>query len=246
MALEYVAGPTEHPERDWPADLPPPPLTLQAWVECDGPLPEALAVDLGLKLGGAVGAMHAAGVLHGDVQPLNVLLDGAGRPVLINHGLARPLRPGIGPPPTPTGRMASIYYAAPEVRSNPAGTEPRLDVYSLAATLIYALTGRQPEFCPEERIPAGVRGVLLQATSRDPARAPSASAFLAALANSGLPVPLRPPEAPAAAEPPRPAGPDSLVIKRRRPAGDALPPSPPGVRIIRRRPGVSEPSGGNP
>jgi serine/threonine protein kinase len=245
LVMEYVAGPAGLTEPGWPDDLPPPPLSLQQRVDRNGVLTDRQVADLGVKLGSAVEAMHAAGVLHGDIKPLNVLLDGSGQPVLIDLGLARPLHPDAAAPPAPPSRIVSIYYAAPEVRTNPACTDPRVDVYALGGTLIYALTRQHPEFCPAERIPAGLRAVLLQAVARKPeARYPSAAAFSAALANAlAGPAPAQPPAPAAPPLPPPAAVTSSLVIKGHRPAGTAgtAAPSPTGIRIRGRRPGPQQP-----
>jgi hypothetical protein len=59
----------------------------------DGPLPPRQAAHLGAQLAAALAALHAAGVVHGDVKPGNVLVAPDGTPKLTDFGLARPHAP---------------------------------------------------------------------------------------------------------------------------------------------------------
>jgi serine/threonine-protein kinase len=82
-------------------------------------------------------ALHAAGIVHGDVKPSNVLLKRAGNAKVIDIGSAIDLR-GEGP-----RRMWSPAYAAPEVLRG-AGSTPQSDLASLGYVLVAMLAGRPP------------------------------------------------------------------------------------------------------
>jgi serine/threonine protein kinase len=228
LAMEYIPGPPP-PPIGWPNGLPDPPLSLQRRTDDRTRLTAEWAIDLGLKLAGAVATLHARGIVHGDIKPHNVLCDPTGEPILIDFGLARPVRPsGVE---ARSVRAATVHYAAPELQTDPDTADPRADVYSLAGTLVYALTGRLPAFCPADQIPEQVRDVLTRATSRDPADRPvGVMAFATALADCRTGRPAAP--APSPATP----GVGGLIV-RRRPA--VAPPGPSGMRI-RRRPGTPE------
>ena len=108
-----------------------------------GRVPEADAVKLITQLAQALHYAHAAGVIHRDVKPDNVLLTRDGRVKLTDFGLAKELdadeeltrqAAGLGTP----------NYMAPEQFYNARGADARCDVYSLAATLYHLLTGRPP------------------------------------------------------------------------------------------------------
>src|SRR3569833_1136345 len=113
--------------------------TLGQIVRTDGPLTPARAAAVGLWLLSAPRTAHAAGVLHRDVKPSNVIV-GDDRVVLGDFGIARIegddelTESGIV--------MGAPSYTAPErARGEPA--VPASDLWSLGATLFYAVEGRR-------------------------------------------------------------------------------------------------------
>lgn len=105
-----------------------------------GGLGPALVRRMGLELLGALDAAHAAGVIHRDVKPTNVLFDATGGAKLADFGAAHLLDFGG----TQTGGfIGTLGYLAPEqVSGAPIG--PAADLYALGVTLFEALTGRAP------------------------------------------------------------------------------------------------------
>jgi serine/threonine protein kinase len=100
------------------------------------------AIGLLRGVGAALDHAHSVGVLHGDVNPANVMLGYNDTPLLGDFGLARLLQPDPSPGSTavPSGDPA---YMAPE-RVNGSAVGPAADNYSFAAMAYELLTGRVP------------------------------------------------------------------------------------------------------
>jgi peptidoglycan hydrolase-like protein with peptidoglycan-binding domain len=113
---------------------------LEDRVKQEGPLPPAgVQAILGPLLAG-LHKVHEAGFLHRDIKPANIMLDGDGKPTLIDFGAARAAMADR------TKTMTAIFtpgYAAPEQFTS-AKQGPWTDIYGLSATLHYAITGRAP------------------------------------------------------------------------------------------------------
>ncbi|MDH4077385.1 MAG: protein kinase, partial [Acidimicrobiia bacterium] len=105
-----------------------------------GPLGAAEVIDIGAKIAKALAVAHAAGVVHRDVKPGNILVTVWGVPALADFGIARV----EGGQQTATGQVtASLAHAAPEVLEGGVPT-PSSDLYSLGSTLFELFTGYPP------------------------------------------------------------------------------------------------------
>jgi hypothetical protein len=159
-----------------------------------GPMGWVAAMDIGVKLAGALESAHRAGVLHRDVKPGNVMLSRYGDCKLGDFGIARM----EGGSETQSGVVvASWAHAPPEVVG---GGRPSAvsDVYSLASTLFTLIDGRSPFGLdrPESTlalmasivrdpvrplrgdVPEPVERVIREGLAKDPADRPaSAAAF---------------------------------------------------------------------
>ncbi|WP_396454211.1 serine/threonine-protein kinase, partial [Actinomadura sp.] len=131
---------------------------LDKVISREGPLPPARVAAIGLDLLDALGAAHAAGVVHRDVKPGNVLM-APGRAVLTDFGIAT-----VAGDETLTQAGAIIgspAYVAPEQARHQKAT-PASDLWSLGATLYAAVEGRPPFGRPD------VWGVMAAVLSDEP------------------------------------------------------------------------------
>ena len=154
----------------------------------DGPLSPARAAAMGMTLLEALGSAHAAGVVHRDVKPGNILVTPEGRGVLTDFGIATLHG---DPRLTQAGMvMGTPGFCAPErIRGEPAS--PASDLWSLGATLYAAVEGRGPfegqgsamavlasivHADPPPATRAGLlEPVILALMKRDPAARPNAT-----------------------------------------------------------------------
>ncbi|WP_433206087.1 protein kinase domain-containing protein [Dactylosporangium sp. CS-047395] len=150
-----------------------------------GPLPLREALLVAAEIADGVAELHAAGVLHRDVKPSNVLFQpapGRDRVLVTDLGLAKALANASGF----TVAAGTPGYAAPEQRRPGAGLDVRSDVYGIGATLHHMLLGRPPGTGagPRSRLalPPVVDEIVRRALHPDPRRRwPSASALSGAL-----------------------------------------------------------------
>jgi Protein kinase domain len=170
--------------------------TLEAMVRSRGPLSGPGLRRLAYGTAEALTAIHAAGVVHRDLKPGNVMLTDD-RPVVIDFGIAQsPDATRL----TQTGLvMGTPGYLAPEVIEGQPSS-PASDVHSWGATMAYAATGRAPYGGGGDSyqtifyrivsgradlsgVPAPLVPLVSAALSRDPAHRPSA-AWLSAQASA--------------------------------------------------------------
>ncbi len=150
IAMRYVAG-----------------SDLSQRIAREGRLAPERAVALIAQVANGLDAIHAAGLVHRDVKPANVLLsggEGADHAYITDFGVARNVATQSGL--TQTGRfVGTLDYVAPEQISGGA-IDARVDVYALGCLLFKLLTGEVP-------FPREGEAARLYAHLNDPAPAPS-------------------------------------------------------------------------
>ena len=215
--------------------------SLDQVLAATGPLSPRRAAEVARQLLSALSVAHAAGVLHRDVKPSNVLLGSDDRAVLTDFGIAT----FQGDPRiTQTGMvMGSPGFTAPE-RIRGEDASPASDLWSLGATLFAAIEGHGPferrggaittmsaiinEDAPEAPAAGALGPVITALLRREPADRPDASAA-ARMITDVLPLLAdRTPDSPPGYEPtavsasPRPGAPAGPAA----PPGPATPPGP--------------------
>ena len=229
--------------------------SLADWLEAAGPLPEAEAVAVAVSAAVGLDALHAAGLLHGNITPANLLAT-AGGAVAVT-GMALPALTDTGPRPDTAHRPPEVLCGADWTAA--------ADVYALASTLFTLLAGQPPygasgsdrdrllraltEPVPEpDRLDllAGVREALRCGLAKEPADRPATPGAFAALLTAARLGPAG--SAPATAmdqletlPPTAPVPPAPRVLPTA--PGQAAPPAPPTATMPPTATGPSAPRG---
>ena len=130
LAMEWVEG-----------------CTLAQWLDSRGRLEASEALPLLDQLCGALEAVHAAGLVHRDLNARNVLVRASSGPpqvVLVDFGIARALDPQAGSPHTSTGRVLGTPLALAPEQIRGATVDARTDIYALGVLLYQLLCGQLP------------------------------------------------------------------------------------------------------
>lgn len=171
-------------------------MSLRDYIISHGPLDEASALQLLMPVIRAVASLHARRITHLDIKPGNIMLDnsdGVLNPVLIDFGQSKHYADDGSVTYTVSAAGFSDGYAPLEQYAGLSGFSPTADVYALAATLLFCLTGTKPprsaDITPDyinSALPATVspvtRRTILRAMSlQSGARHADATEFLSAL-----------------------------------------------------------------
>jgi tRNA A-37 threonylcarbamoyl transferase component Bud32 len=156
MVMEYIDGPT-----------------LRDFMRRRQPLPLPDALALLADIGGALAYAHAAGLVHRDVKPSNVMVQertavngqGMHQAILTDFGIVKML--GGSSALTQTGMVGTLDYIAPEQIRNARDVDGRADLYSLGVMAYELVTGQRPFTAAN---PAALLIAHLQQPAPDPRR----------------------------------------------------------------------------
>lgn len=116
-------------------------------VEAGGGLPVRARIGLFMKVCDAVQHAHSRGVIHRDLKPRNILVNGEGEPKILDFGVARMIERDVHDTfRTEAGQLiGTLAYMSPEqAEGGPNGIDVRTDVYSLGVVLYELLAGKLP------------------------------------------------------------------------------------------------------
>ena len=127
FAMEYVDGPT-----------------VTRTVKENGPFSELEAIRITRQVAEALKVAHAAGIIHRDIKPGNIMINGRGEAKLCDLGLARIRNVDESELYEPGTTLGSRRYMSPEQARGLHGIDARSDIYSLGLTLFYMVAGVPP------------------------------------------------------------------------------------------------------
>jgi len=111
----------------------------EAIDEDDVPLDRVL--DIVIQIAEGLAAAHAAGVIHRDIKPDNIILDGEGKPLILDFGLAK--LHGATVLTQEQSTLGTIYYMSPE-QTRGADVDARSDIFSLGVLAYELIAGQRP------------------------------------------------------------------------------------------------------
>ena len=106
-----------------------------------GPLPAHRTCELFRQVADALGEAHRHGLIHRDIKPSNILVTPDWQAKVLDFGLARVPTRNVTEPGTLLG---TIGYMSPEQARDPHTVDSRADLFSLGASMYWALTGHEP------------------------------------------------------------------------------------------------------
>ena len=116
--------------------------TLKKQLEEHGPMPWSRLKPILLPAAQAMEQVHRAGLIHRDLSPDNIMLTPDGDVRILDLGAAKDLKKSGG---ISSMQVAKMGFSPPEQYSQQGASGPYTDVYALAATAYYALTGKLPD-----------------------------------------------------------------------------------------------------
>ena len=151
--------------------------SLQAIIQEEAPLPPARAVDIAAQVADVLSVAHAAGIVHRDVKPGNVMVAPDGSVKVLDFGIARAA--GGATLTQVHSVVGTVAFMSPE-QAMGAPTDARSDIYALGC-VVYAMLAAKPPFMAEVtaavlhqhtsvRAPAAARGGVCRAAGPRGAR----------------------------------------------------------------------------
>ncbi|MDR1801930.1 MAG: Stk1 family PASTA domain-containing Ser/Thr kinase [Lachnospiraceae bacterium] len=114
-------------------------ITLKDYIRKKGKLSHPETVSIAIQVCNGLGAAHAAGIVHRDIKPHNIIISKDGKVKVTDFGIAK----AITSETVTTNAMGSVHYTSPE-QARGGYSDAKSDIYSMGITLFEMVTGRVP------------------------------------------------------------------------------------------------------
>ena len=114
-------------------------ITLKEYIEKKGKLSHKEVISIAIQMCNGIGAAHAAGIVHRDIKPQNVMISRDGKVKVTDFGIAK----AVSSNTISSNAMGSVHYTSPE-QARGGYSDAKSDIYSIGITLYEMVTGRVP------------------------------------------------------------------------------------------------------
>ena len=114
-------------------------ITLKEYIEKKGKLSHKEVISIAIQMCNGIGAAHAAGIVHRDIKPQNVMISRDGKVKVTDFGIAKAVTSNT----ISSNAMGSVHYTSPE-QARGGYSDAKSDIYSIGITLYEMVTGRVP------------------------------------------------------------------------------------------------------
>ena len=114
-------------------------ITLKDYIERKGRLSHKEVISIAIQMCTGIGAAHAAGIIHRDIKPQNVIISKDGKVKVTDFGIAKSVTSNT----ISSNAMGSVHYTSPE-QARGGFSDAKSDIYSIGITLFEMVTGQVP------------------------------------------------------------------------------------------------------
>lgn len=114
-------------------------ITLKEYIEKKGRLSHKEVISIAIQMCSGIGAAHAAGIIHRDIKPQNIIISKDGKVKVTDFGIAKAVTSNT----ISTNAMGSVHYTSPE-QARGGFSDQKSDIYSIGITLYEMVTGQVP------------------------------------------------------------------------------------------------------
>ena len=114
-------------------------ITLKEYIEKKGRLSHKEVISIAIQMCSGIWAAHAAGIIHRDIKPQNIIISKDGKVKVTDFGIAKAVTSNT----ISTNAMGSVHYTSPE-QARGGFSDQKSDIYSIGITLYEMVTGQVP------------------------------------------------------------------------------------------------------